>query len=124
MTLRAILVVVVAAAAVSLTACAEDAATRYAYNMRYAYVAPWTHLSAADRSEIIRLVSVATGKRIKGICRCTPNSAEISVFTDFAEAAPRWTLFTLQKHSNRWQITSRDDDFSSGMATAMLSYPP
>src|SRR5436305_7718081 len=108
MTLRAIAIVVTAATLV-LSACAEDAATRYAYNMRYAYVAPWTHLSAADRSEIIRLVSAATGKRIKGICRCTPNSAEISVFTDFAEAAPRWTLFTLQKHSNRWQITSRDD---------------
>jgi hypothetical protein len=92
--------------------------------MRQAYVAPRTHLSAADRSEIIRLVSAATGKRIQGICRCAPNSTEISVFTDFPEGAPRWTLFTLEKHSNRWQITSRDDDYSSAIATAMLSYPP
>jgi hypothetical protein len=124
MTLCTISMVVVAAAVLTLSACAEDAETRYAHNMRYAYVAPRTHLSVDDRSEIIRLVSAATGKRIQGICRCTPNSTEISVFTDFAEGAPRWTLFTLEKHSNRWQIISRDDDFSSAMATAMLSYPP
>src|SRR5688572_12511178 len=117
MTLCTISMVVAAAAALSLSACAEHVATTYAYNMRYAYVAPWTHLSAADRSEIIRLVSAATAKRIKGICRCTPNSSEISVFTDFPEGTPRWTSFTLEKHSNRWQIISRDDDFSSAMAT-------
>jgi hypothetical protein len=92
--------------------------------MRQAYVTPWTHLSAADRSEIIRLVSAATALRIQGVCSCTPNSKEISVFTSFPEGAPRWTLFLLEKHANRWQIMSRDDDFSSAMATAMLSAQP
>jgi hypothetical protein len=104
--------------------CAEDAEERYAHNLRQAYVTAWTRLSAADRSEIVRLVSAATGQRIQGICSCTPNSKEISVFTSFPEGSPRWTLFLLEKHGNRWQIMSKDSDFSSAMATAMLSYPP
>jgi hypothetical protein len=108
----------------ALHGCAEDAKDRYARNMRQAYVTPWTRLSAADRSEIVRLVSAATAKRIQGICNCTPNSTEISVFTSFPEAGPRWTLFTFAKRANRWQLLAKDDDFSPAMATAMLSYPP
>jgi hypothetical protein len=123
MTLRTISTVVAAAAALVLGACAEDAETRYAHNMRYAYVTPWTRLSAADRSEIVRLVGIATGQEIRGICRCRPDSTEISVFTSIPDA-PRWTRFSIEKHSNRWQIMSVDNNFSSAMATAMLSAQP
>jgi hypothetical protein len=91
--------------------------------MRYAYVTPWTHLSAADRREIVRLVSAATGQKIQGICSCRPNSVEISVFTSIPDA-PRWVLFRLEKHANRWQIMSVDNNFSSAMGTAMLSAQP
>jgi|GEM_PF-6919485 len=54
--------------------CAENAEDTYARNMRYAYVTPWTHLSAADRREIVRLASAATGK----------NSRYLQLYAEFS----------------------------------------
>jgi hypothetical protein len=105
--------------------CAED---RYAHNMRQAYVTPWTHISAADRSEMVRLVSAATDQGVQGITKSASNSKQISVFTGFTGAGAgvgdrfRWNEFVMEKHSNRWQIVSQHDT-SPAVATALLSYP-
>ena len=109
-----------------VSGCAED---RYAYNMRRVYVTPWTQLSPADRGEIVRLVSAATEQGIQGICRCTPNSKQISVFTGFSGVGAgvgerfRWHEFVLEKRSNRWQIVAHNS-ISPFLAQLSLSHPP
>jgi hypothetical protein len=110
----------------AVTGCAED---RYAYNMRRAYVTPWTHLSPADRSEIVRLVTAATEQGIQGISKGRSNSKQISVFTGFSGAEAgvgerfRWHEFVLEKHSNRWHIVSQQST-SPSVGSMLLSYPP
>ena len=106
--------------------CAED---RYAYNLRRAYVTPWTHLSPADQSEIVRLVSGATEQGIQAISTCRSRSEQIFVFTGFSEAGYgigerfRWHEFVLEKHSGRWQIVSHDS-ISPTVARIFITYPP
>jgi hypothetical protein len=106
--------------------CAED---RYAYNLRRAYVTPWTHLSPADQSEIVRVVSAATEQGIQAISTCKSSSVQITVFTGFSGAGDgfgerfRWHEFVLEKHSNRWQIVSQDS-ISPTVARIFITYPP
>jgi hypothetical protein len=106
--------------------CAED---RYAYNMRRAHVTQWTHLSPADHSEIVRLVSAATEEGIQAISTCMSRSEQIFVFTGFSEAGDgigerfRWHEFVLEKHSGRWQIVSHDS-ISPTVARIFITYPP
>jgi hypothetical protein len=110
----------------AVSGCAED---RYAYNMRRASVTPWTQLSPADRSEIVRLVSAATEQGTQGITKSPSNSKQISVFTGFSEAGAgvgdrfRWHEFVLEKDSNRWQIVAQHD-LSPSLGQMSLSYPP
>jgi hypothetical protein len=109
-----------------LTACAES---RYAYNMRRAHVTRWTHLSAADRSEIVRVVSAETEQGIQGITKGRVNPQQISVFTGFSEVGAgigerfRWHEFVLKKRSNQWHIVSQKD-ISPALGSMLLSYPP
>jgi hypothetical protein len=109
-----------------LSACAED---RYAHNMRQAYVTRWTHLSAADRSEIVRIVSAQTEQGIQGITKGRVHPQQISVFTGFSEAGAgvgerfRWHEFVLEKKANHWHIVSQTD-ISPALGTMFLSYPP
>jgi hypothetical protein len=110
----------------AVSGCAEDL---YAYNMRRASVTPWTQLSPADWSEIVRLVTAATEQGIQGITKSPSNSKQISVFTGFSGAGAgvgerfRWHEFLLEKRASRWQIVSQDC-ISPFLAQLSLSHPP
>jgi hypothetical protein len=108
--------------ALALAAC-SSAENRYAANIQHVYVSRWTHLGAADRDQIVRLVSTATRQPIQGITvqNAKTSSTRISVFTGFrdSEMVP-WTEFILDKRADRWHIVSRSV-ISSSMATILLT---
>jgi hypothetical protein len=107
----------------AISACAQD---RYVQNMRDVSVSKWTHLTAADREQIVHLVSVKTRQPIQGITRWKPDSEQIAVFTGFTDAdiyVNPWTEFQLEKRANGWNIVGQDI-ITPGMASILLSYPP
>jgi hypothetical protein len=107
---------------VALTAC-SSAESRYTANIEHVYVSRWTHLTAADREQIVRLVSTATRQPLQGITTWKPGSPDVAVYTGFRDADTElnpWTEFRMQKHATGWKIISKDV-ISPGMATILLT---
>lgn len=107
---------------IALAAC-STAEYRYATNIQHVYVSRWTHLTAADREQIVRLVSTATRQPLQGITTWKRGSPDIAVYTGFPEADTElypWTEFGMQKHATGWKIISRHV-ISPGMATILLT---
>jgi hypothetical protein len=111
--------------ALALVAC-SSADSRYAANIQHVYVSRWTHLAAADRDQIVRLVSTATRQPIQGVTTWNRGSADIAVYTGFPDADTEldpWTEFRMQKQASGWKIVSRGS-LSPGMATILLTNQP
>src|SRR6187401_304767 len=111
--------------AVLSSACAAQRDGRQAADV---YVARWTHLSAHDQEQIVRVVGRATRQPIQAIGRCYPGSDQISVFTGFSEPNVNtelhsWWEFKVERVASDWRIVSRGK-ISEGMVHILLSYPP
>jgi hypothetical protein len=93
---------------VALAGCAADRA-RLEWNLKHAYVTPWTHLSSSDREEIIRIISRDSEEHIIGIAehRPSPDGSTISVFTGETNQKEYkfWTGYDLKKHEGKWRVT-------------------
>jgi hypothetical protein len=98
--------------------------TSYDWNVKHAYVTPWTHLSRPDHDEIIRLVSNSAQDPIIGITghKKVNDQSEIDVFTGTADRFTdrSWHGYTLQKKDGKWRITF-DGDVSHTVANLILS---
>ena len=98
--------------------------TFYDWNVKHAYVTPWTHLSRSDRDEIIRLISNSAQDPIIGITahKKARDRPEIDVFTGTTDRFTdrSWHGWTLQKKDGRWRITL-DGDVSHTVANLILS---
>jgi len=107
---------------IALTGC-SSAESRYATTIQHVYVSRWTHLTAADREQIVRLVSTATRQPLQGITTWKRGSPDVAVYTGFPDADTElypWTEFRLQKHGTGWTIIAREV-ISPGMATILLT---
>jgi hypothetical protein len=97
----------------------------YRWNLKYAYVTPWTHLSSADREAIVRLISDRAEDPIIGITE-EPLSREdgstLSVYTGSQEKGTErsWHGYNLKKEGNQWRVTFHGD-CSHTIATLDLS---
>jgi hypothetical protein len=109
----------------SLGAC-SSVESRYAANIPHVYVSPWTHLTSADREQIVRLVSEATRQPIQAIARWKPDSKQIAVFTGFPDASTEvhpWMEYQFEKGSDGWHMVGQAV-VSQSMVHILLSYPP
>ena len=100
---------------------------RYRSNSQHVYITPWTHLSAADREEVLQLFSRASRQPIIGITASEPKSGFprltiISGFDDPSAVNP-WREYLLEKRPDGWHILASGPigQFSSGL---LLSTPP
>jgi hypothetical protein len=106
------------------TSCVE---TRDRYNSQHVSITPWTHLSTADRDDVLRLLSRATRQPIIAISTHEsktglPQLYAVSGFEETSEVNP-WQEYFLEKRGDGWHI------FASGpvgqvSAGLMLSRPP
>jgi hypothetical protein len=100
---------------------------RYRSNSQRVSFTPWTHLSAADREEVLQLLSRATRQPILAISTRAPKRGlsqlyAVSGFEETSEVNP-WREYFLEKGRDGWHI------FASGpvgqvSAGLMLSPPP
>ena len=108
----------------ALVFLATAGCTFYDWNVKHAYVTPWTHLSRSDRDEIIRLVSNSAQDPIIGITahKKARDKSEIEVITGTTDRFTdrSWHGYTLQKKDGRWRITF-DGDASHTIANLVLS---
>jgi hypothetical protein len=99
----------------ALSACATD---RYQWNLKRAYITPWTHLSPADRDAIGRLISDRDQQPIIGISahRRRKDGSTVSVYTGREYTVPvdpatykSWHGYDLATKSGKWRITFHGD---------------
>lgn len=86
----------------------------YNWNLKYAYVTPWTHLSPADREAIVRLISDRAEDPIIGITEEPPSpddGSTISVYTGSWERGTErsWHGYNLKKENGKWRVTFHGD---------------
>jgi hypothetical protein len=87
--------------------------TFYDWNLKHAYVTPWTHLSHSDRDEIVRLISDAAQDPIIGITRHkeAKDQSKIEVITGTTDRFTdrSWHGYTVQKIDGKWRIVFHGD---------------
>jgi hypothetical protein len=87
--------------------------TSYDWNLKHAYVTPWTHLSRSDYEEIVRLVSDAAEDPIIGITchKKTKDQSRIEVITGTTDRFTdrSWHGYTLRKTNEEWRIVFHGD---------------
>ena len=106
------LLVIPAFTGLLLTGCADPAV--YEWNLKNAYITPWTHLSPSDHEEIVRLVSYANNDRIEGITSHAPwdDGSTVTVYTNGNSDRNDyryWTGYSLKKENGKWRITFSGD---------------
>lgn len=98
--------------------------TFYDWNLKHAYVTPWTHLSHSDREEIVRLISDAAQDPIIGITRHkkAKDQSKIEVITGTMDRFTdrSWHGYTVQRVDGKWRIVFHGDA-SHTVANLVLS---
>jgi hypothetical protein len=95
-----------------LTGCVDRAV--YEWNLKHAYVTPWTHLSPSDHEEIVRLISSANNEPIAGMTSHPPwdDGSTVTVYTDGntdRNESKYWTGYSLKKENGKWRVTFHGD---------------
>lgn len=116
--------IIAACLALLVSSCVD---TRYRWNSQHVSITPWTHLSASDRDQVLRLLSRTTRQPIIAIStheskNGLPQLYVVSGFEEASEVNP-WREYFLEKRPDGWHI------FASGpvgqvSAGLMLSAPP
>jgi hypothetical protein len=86
----------------------------YEWNLKHAYITPWTHLSPSDHEEIVRMISYANNEPIAGITSHRPwkDGSTVTVFTNGntdRNDYKYWTGYELKKENGKWLITLHGD---------------
>jgi hypothetical protein len=121
---RALLSIIAVCVALSVSGCVE---ARYRSNSQRVYVTRWTHLSAADREEVLQLFSRASRQPIIGITAHVSKSRfpQLTIISGFEEASEvnPWREYLLEKRPDGWHVLSSGPigQFISGF---ILSTPP
>jgi hypothetical protein len=116
--------IVVFSVALMIGGCVE---ARYRYNSQNVYITPWTHLSPADREEVLQVFSRASRQPIIAITAYIPKSTfpRLNVISGFDEASEvnPWREYTFERRPDGWHNLGSGPigQFITGL---ILSTPP
>ena len=107
-----------------LSGCVE---ARYRYNSQHVYITPWTHLSAADLEDALKLFSRSSRLPIIGIT-ATESDSKFPQFTilsgfEHPPALIPWEECILEKRPDGWHILD-SGPISQFTTKLILSTPP
>ena len=105
---RVILSFVTILVGLSISACVE---ARYRWNSEHVYITEWTHLSAADREEVLQLFSRASRQPIIGITAHDDSQngfRQLTIISGFDEPSGvnPWREYLLEKGPGGWRIVA------------------